>query len=109
LDGTSWRWLDDEGQSPASPPSIRFDNGRASGSTGCNQWNGTYTMRDNLNLRIHISAVTERACAPEVMEREQLFLERVRMTHSLTYTTATDTFRLFGPEPDTLASFARAP
>lgn len=43
------------------------------------------------------------------MARQQLFLERVGMTRSLSYTAATDTFRLIGPEVDTLASFARAP
>lgn len=64
LDGTSWVWLDDEGRSPTNSPSIRFENGRASGSTGCNLWNGSYEMRDKLNLRIHVIAVTERRARP---------------------------------------------
>lgn len=108
LDGTSWVWIDDDGQRPINGPTIRFEDGRASGSAGCNQWTGSYTMSNQLNLRIHVGAVTERACAPELMAREQLFLERVRMTRSLSYIMATDTFRLIGPEADTLAAFAPA-
>ena len=47
--------------------------GRASGSTGCNSYAGSYTYNSEV-LRIGMLAATRRACEPALMAQEQRFL-----------------------------------
>lgn len=49
------------------------DNGKASGSTWCNQYSGLYRLRGD-GLTITQVASTERACASALMAQEQRFL-----------------------------------
>jgi heat shock protein HslJ len=51
------------------------DDGRASGSAGCNRWHASYTARGS-SLKFGPAATTRRVCAEQgVMEQEQHFLD----------------------------------
>jgi heat shock protein HslJ len=64
--------------SGATPPSLRLDGAaaRASGSTGCNQFGGSFT-RDGEQLRFGPLATTRRACTDPALERQETIYLRV--------------------------------
>jgi hypothetical protein len=74
---------------------LRFGaDGRASGSTGCNNFSGGTTM-DGQRLTFGAMATTRKACAPELMTQEQDFLSALGAIRS--YSVAADgALRLFG-------------
>ena len=84
LAGTKWK-IETMGGAP--PPvtliiTAEFNDGRVSGSSGCNSYGATYTI-DNSKLEIGDIAVTEMACLEEgVMQFEQSFLELLGMVRS---------------------------
>ena len=55
------------------PPTLLLQNGRASGSTGCNTFSGTYNL-DQERLEFGPLATTRMACEPAAMEQEARFL-----------------------------------
>jgi heat shock protein HslJ len=55
------------------PPSIAFEEGTASGSTGCNQWTGSYTF-DGDSLELGGPAMTAMACPPPADEVERVYV-----------------------------------
>jgi heat shock protein HslJ len=93
LAGTEWGFPEEIG---ATARFIQFgSDGRVSGSTGCNRFTGTYSQ-DGSTLTIGTLATTRRACLPEVMRREEQFLEvlsKVRQVEA-------NPFNLFLKAPD---------
>ena len=53
---------------------------KVGGSTGCNRFTGTYSQ-DGYALTLGTLATTRRACLPEVMKREQQFLDLLSKVH----------------------------
>ncbi len=81
LAGTNWRLVSfgpagsEENIVSGTRPTLNFgDDGRASGSTGCNSFSGTYTVRgDTISFGRMIS--TKRACLDQkANQQEQLYL-----------------------------------
>jgi heat shock protein HslJ len=81
LDGVPWALtagIDVDGWE-AFAPSVSFEGGMVSGSTGCNRYSGGYTL-DGGSLELGAVAATRMACPPpaDAVERELLAaLERV--------------------------------
>jgi putative lipoprotein len=77
LPGTSWTLVDLDGTAPVgeTPPSLSFDEtGGASGSTGCNSFNGAVTIDGN-ELTFGPLATTRLACLDDATAaQEQAFL-----------------------------------
>jgi putative lipoprotein len=75
LSGT-WRIKEVGGNAVADTPpaELRIDkDGRASGTTGCNNFTGTATI-DGANLSFSPFATTRRACEPPLMDQESRVL-----------------------------------
>ncbi len=69
LAGTSWSLRSAE--SGGSTPTLEFDQeGRLSGSTGCNRFAGTYTQ-DGSKLRIQLGPVTKAACTSKDLQSQE--------------------------------------
>lgn len=61
-----------------TPITMELSNdGKMDGSTGCNQYTTTYTIRDN-NITIGFPATTRKMCTPELMEQEQNFINALQ-------------------------------
>ena len=80
LEGTTWR-LDSPGAPAADPkageqdaPTVRFQDGRASGFSGCNRFTGGFT-REGDTLTVGRLAGTMMACPEARMAIEKRFLE----------------------------------
>jgi putative lipoprotein len=79
LSGTNWLVEDIAGRGVVknSQASIRFDEGgRASGSTGCNRFNGAVTIKGN-TIKFGQMAITKRGCIPSLMDQELRFLKAI--------------------------------
>lgn len=62
----------------ASAPSIRFgEDGTASGSSGCNQWGGSYTF-DGDTLELGEIAMTSMGCPPPADEVERAYMDALQ-------------------------------
>ncbi len=59
-----------------------FENGRVAGSAGCNSYSGTYTTQNNTLTVGSDIITTKKACAPDVMQQEQDFLDALVATTS---------------------------
>ena len=89
LENTSWV-LDAAGPESSLKPSITghkptidFEEGDLTGSTGCNSYFGLYTSDTYGSLEISGLGNTEMACLEQgVMEQEQLFLDTLRAAES---------------------------
>ena len=84
LDGTAWVLADLPGHSrvPGSSITLRFEDGRASGTDGCNRYGFAYTVTGS-KLDFAPSGIsTQMACPPELMQQASAF------TTSLTRTRA---------------------
>jgi heat shock protein HslJ len=57
----------------AGAPTLRLENGRATGSAGCNSFTAAYKL-DGERLEFRSITSTEMACEPAVMEQERSFL-----------------------------------
>jgi heat shock protein HslJ len=57
-----------------SPTAAFGADGRISGSGGCNQFNGSYTLSGNNTISIGPLATTRMACAPAIMDQENAYL-----------------------------------
>lgn len=76
LDGTAWQLvaMGDELPLAESTLTIAFEDGQGGGSSGCNSYGGTYTIREN-EFGITDIASTLMACLDNgVMEQEQAYL-----------------------------------
>lgn len=67
LAGSEWAPNDGNG---AAEPTVQFGPDTVFGSGRCNRFSGRYTF-DGASIAIGPLAMTERACAPEVMRAEQ--------------------------------------
>jgi heat shock protein HslJ len=86
LEGSEWGIVGDEG---AGARFVSFaGSDRMFGFAGCNRISGTYTQHD-AHLEITAIAMTKKACAPEIMAKEQAFIDMlskvrgVRVEHTL--------------------------
>ncbi|HKR14597.1 MAG TPA: META domain-containing protein [Pyrinomonadaceae bacterium] len=93
LAGTNWRLVSfgaagtEENIVPGTKPTLNFgEDGRASGSTGCNSFSGTYTVRgDNVSFGRMIS--TKRACLDQkANQQEQMYLSALEQARSFRLT-----------------------
>lgn len=73
---------------------LSFEQGRASGSSGCNTYSGTYVLEGNA-LRMGGLASTRMACAPALMKQEDEYQQILRA--ATTATIAGDVLKLSGP------------
>jgi heat shock protein HslJ len=80
LEGTEWELVALDGQAPLEGTAITatFAEGQIAGSSGCNSYFGSYTLRGSA-LQVQGLGGTEMACFdPEgVMDQEQTFLSRL--------------------------------
>ena len=76
LDGISWVLVDLPGVSLATdaPATVRFDDGRAAGSDGCNRFTVGYTARGGTIDFPQRAAATQMACPPPIMKQADAFL-----------------------------------
>jgi heat shock protein HslJ len=72
LDGTDYPAMD----SPPTTLRMEADGAKMSGSSGCNDYRGTYTA-EGVALRIELTGSSLRACADPVMAREHAYLQAV--------------------------------
>jgi heat shock protein HslJ len=76
LEGTAWTLSSLPGHDlgSSSAPTLRFEDGRASGSDGCNRYSMPFVVKGG---RLDLSGPamsTEMACAPEVMKRAAAYV-----------------------------------
>jgi putative lipoprotein len=72
LAGTEWGFTGDVGKAARF---IQFrSDGRVTGYSGCNRFTGTYVQNGDA-LTMGPLATTRMACPPQMMKREQEFLE----------------------------------
>jgi len=65
----------------ASAPSISFgEDGTASGSSGCNQWGGSYTF-DGDTLELGEIAMTSMGCPPPADEVERAYMDALQQAN----------------------------
>lgn len=84
LDGTAWVLAELPGHArvPGSSITLRFEDGRASGTDGCNRYVFAYTGSGSRLEFVPSGISTQMACAPELMQQAAAF------TSSLTRTRA---------------------
>jgi heat shock protein HslJ len=76
LDGSRWQLqsLNGSGVAESLVVTAEFNDGRISGSSGCNSYGAGYTAADG-KLKVETIAMTEMACLDQgVMETEQQYL-----------------------------------
>ena len=82
LDGTQWVLTSVNGGSPLEgvEVTLAFDDGQASGYTGCNSYSAAYAVEGEGGLAFSEIEITERGCLePEgIMEREAQYINVVR-------------------------------
>ncbi|MCR6645243.1 MAG: META domain-containing protein [Terricaulis sp.] len=80
LSGPEWRRIDDEEANP-HPPTITFEDGRASGYAGCNRWFANVTRAGDA-LSFGQAGATRMACAESSMAAEQRFFAVIDATRA---------------------------
>jgi heat shock protein HslJ len=113
LSGRSWHltsYWTEEGAVPVidkTDPIIAFtDDGRVSGTSGCNIFLGGYDLSDS-RLRIHEIESTKMTSTPAVLNQEKTFFALLLETE--TYTIDGDCLRLFDASGRELLSFTSQP
>lgn len=100
LDGTSWTLT------TSSAITLRFAEGNATGSGGCNQYRGTYTQ-SGATLTLGPVASTKRACVdPEGNRRETEYLDA--LSRVTAYEISGDRLLLRDAVGTTVLEFARS-
>ena len=77
LDGTSWMliWLGKESLVPPTSISLTFEDGQASGNSGCNSYGGGYQVNgDKINFQELESTLMACIDPSGVMEQESAYL-----------------------------------
>ena len=106
LDGTGWvlASLPPRALLPGSIVTLNFEDGRISGTDGCNRYSGAYQASD-LNLQITSDmAATMMACDEPVMRQATAFLSGLKQVRS--YRIAAGQLVLFSADDVLLASLA---
>jgi heat shock protein HslJ len=109
LEGTTWQLTPapgTAGDAKASPPTVRFADGRASGFSGCNRFTGSY-KRDGDTLTVGPLAGTMMACPEPRMGAEKAFLDALSGAHRVAI--AGDHLTLTSPSGAALAFQAEPP
>jgi heat shock protein HslJ len=66
-----------------TPITMELSNdGKIDGSTGCNQYTTTYTIKEN-QITIGFPATTRMICSPELMEQEQQFINALQKSSKI--------------------------
>lgn len=88
------------------PPTLRLENGRATGFAGCNTFTGTYSLRGR-DLTISALATTRKACESGVRTiLESRFLRDLERVNT---TTMSGSVLVLTTDDGTILSFRRAP
>lgn len=106
LDGTTWtlRQLSGHVLLPGKPPTLRLEDGRASGSDGCNRYSTAYTA-EGRRFRVDERVVsTKRGCASAVMQLADAYLRMLTDARSAQITGSQLT--LLGAQGQVLAQLA---
>jgi heat shock protein HslJ len=76
LDGTAWvlAALPGAELAPGAPATLRFEDGRAAGSDGCNRYTVGYTAQGDAIAFPGSAATTRMACPPDVTRQSDAFL-----------------------------------
>jgi heat shock protein HslJ len=109
LNGTSWTLTSIQGKPVLTntQPTIRFDNGQASGAGSCNGFGGDYTVSGN-KLTFGPLMSTMMACMPqEIMDQEQAYFSALSATTS--FRVDGDRLTLLDAAGNVLAEFTAAP
>ena len=86
LQGIQWEAVDVNGAPVTGGPlTFRLADGKASGHAGCNSWSANYDLEARGGIRLGPIASTEMACAPEIMEQEQRFLNVLRLAQGYSF------------------------
>lgn len=84
LDGTAWTLAALPGRTLVENTSVtlQFEDGRVSGSDGCNRFSGGYTVAGSALEISPQMATTMMACEPHVSEQAQAFVSALKNTRS---------------------------
>jgi heat shock protein HslJ len=107
LDGTDWVLTALSGNAPIANSNItlKFAEGSASGSAGCNQYRSTYTT-DGSKLELGMIAATKRAClAAEMNTQETAYLDA--LTKTAAYEISANRLTLRDAANNVLLAYAR--
>jgi heat shock protein HslJ len=105
LTGQVWALTDLAGKAPLQNTGITIQfntDGTLAGSSGCNQYNGTYTASGS-SLTIKLGASTMMACDQPVMVQETAY--QTALTGVKAYTVKGDKLTLFGPNNTEIANY----
>ena len=96
LDGTTWLLQSGPfaGEVGAAGITLEFADGQASGTSGVNQYSGTYTATTDGSLQFGAFAVTAMAGDPDAMALEQEYLTALSQTFG--YTSNGTTLTVYG-------------
>jgi len=83
-----------------------LDDGRVGGSSGCNQYTGSYTIQGGHSLSFGPLAGTRKLCPPPLMELEQLTLQTLEAVRGV-YVRDGSRLELYGENETLLATFDR--
>ena len=107
LEGTRWQVETIDGAAPAAGVVItaEFNDGRISGSAGCNSYGAAYSAKDG-SLSLEAVASTQMYCVEEgVMDAEAQFLGALGKVKG--YSTANDRLELTDESGKVLMSFTK--
>lgn len=94
-----------EWKSVASSATIRFDNGRVSGSDGCNRYGSTYVSSGDTLMISDKMMSTMMACGAERMKNADQFYQS--LMHSKRYRLGEKTLTLLSESGEILSEFSR--
>lgn len=109
LQDTAWVLAELPGRTlvPGSSVTMRFEDGRASGSDGCNRYGISYSTAGSKFTVEPGGIATQMACAPEVMQQASAFM--ASLTGAQAYRVEAGQLRLLGADGAVLARFAPQP
>jgi heat shock protein HslJ len=109
LDGTAWVLAELPGRTlvPGSSVTLRFEDGRASGSDGCNRYGVGYSTAASTFKVEPGGMATQMACAPELMQQASAFM--ASLTGAETYRVEAGQLQLLGADGALRARFAPQP
>jgi Heat shock protein len=107
LDGTDWTLTSMSGKAPVGGSiTLKFEQGNASGSAGCNQYNGAYTTSGS-TIELGPIAATKRACLEQALNvQETAYLNALSKVAK--YDVSGDRLMLRDAGGTTLLEFERA-
>jgi len=109
LDGRAWVLAQLTGHRlvPNSTVTLRFDQGRVSGTDGCNRYSLPYST-DGTALTIQrVGISTQMACPPDLTQQAEAYIEN--LTAASSYRLSGEDLEILGVDGKTLARFAPQP